>query len=89
MQGIYIYIPETNHVSRVLNVAVNLWLQFMVHIMLRSMVKVFTLTLLVSSSSSSSSSSLSPPPPPPTFMQGIYIPETNHVSRVLKVSTIL
>jgi len=32
--GIYKYIRETNHVSRVYNVAVTLWLQFMVPVML-------------------------------------------------------
>jgi hypothetical protein len=34
MQGIYNYIPETNHVSRVCNVAAILYLQFMLHVML-------------------------------------------------------
>ena len=32
--GIYKYIPETNHVSRVYSVAATLWLQFMVPVML-------------------------------------------------------
>jgi hypothetical protein len=34
MQGIYNYIPETNHVSRVYSVAAVLCLQHMVHVML-------------------------------------------------------
>ena len=34
MQGIYNYIPETNHVSRVYSVAVVLYLQSVLHIML-------------------------------------------------------
>ena len=34
MQGIYNYIPETNHVSRVCSVAGVLCLQFVLHVML-------------------------------------------------------
>jgi len=34
MQGIYNYIPETNHVSRVYSVAAVLYLQFVPHVML-------------------------------------------------------
>jgi hypothetical protein len=34
MQGIYNYIPETNHVSGVYSVATVQYLQFMVHVML-------------------------------------------------------
>ena len=34
MQGIYNYIPETNHVSRVYSVAAVLYLQFVLHVML-------------------------------------------------------
>jgi len=34
IQGIYKYIPEINHVSRVYNVAATLWFQFMVPVML-------------------------------------------------------
>ena len=34
MQGIYNYIPETNHVSRVYSVAAILYLQFVPHVML-------------------------------------------------------
>jgi hypothetical protein len=34
MQGIYSYIPETNHVSRVYNVAAILYLQFLLYVML-------------------------------------------------------
>ena len=41
MQGIYNYIPKTNHVSRVCSVAAILYLQFMVHVM------IFPLLLLL------------------------------------------
>ena len=34
MQGIYNYMPETNHTSRVYNFVAILYLQFMVHVML-------------------------------------------------------
>jgi len=34
MQGIYNYIRETNHVSRVYSVAAVLYLQFVLHVML-------------------------------------------------------
>jgi hypothetical protein len=34
MQGIYNYIPETNHVSRVYSVAAVMYLQFVLHVML-------------------------------------------------------
>jgi len=34
MQGIYIYIPETNHVSRVNSVAAIVQLQFRLHVLL-------------------------------------------------------
>jgi hypothetical protein len=34
MQGIYNYIPETNHVSRVYSVAFVLYLQSVLHVML-------------------------------------------------------
>ena len=34
MQGIYSYIPETNHVCRVYRVAAILYLQFVLHVML-------------------------------------------------------
>jgi len=34
MQGIYNYMPETNHVARVYSVAAVLYLQFVVHVML-------------------------------------------------------
>ena len=33
MQGIYNYIPQTNHVSRVYSVAAVLYLQFVLHVM--------------------------------------------------------
>jgi len=32
--GIYNYVPETNHVSRVCSVAAALYLQFVLHVML-------------------------------------------------------
>jgi len=34
MHGIYNYVPETNHVSRVYSVATILYLQFVPHVML-------------------------------------------------------
>jgi len=34
MRGIYNYIPEANHVSRVYSVAAVLYLQFVLHVML-------------------------------------------------------
>jgi hypothetical protein len=34
MQGIYNYMPETNHISRVYSVAAVQYLQFMLHVML-------------------------------------------------------
>jgi hypothetical protein len=37
MQGIYNYIPETNHVSTVYNVASSVWLQCTVYVMLLTM----------------------------------------------------
>jgi len=43
VQGIYSYIPETNYVSGVYNVAAILWLQFMVHVMLLLMLNVLLL----------------------------------------------
>jgi hypothetical protein len=39
MQGIYIYMPETNHVTAVHSVAAVLCLQFLLHLMLLSQVK--------------------------------------------------
>jgi Na+-driven multidrug efflux pump len=33
VQGIYNYIPEANHVSRVYRVAASLYVQFMLHVM--------------------------------------------------------
>jgi hypothetical protein len=40
MQGIYNYVPETNHVSTVYSVAAVLYLQFIVHVMLLPMLNV-------------------------------------------------
>jgi hypothetical protein len=40
MQGIYNYISETNHASRVYCLAAILWLQYMVRVMLLSMLNV-------------------------------------------------
>ena len=40
MQGIYNYIPEANHISRVYGVATVLWLQYLVHEMLFPMFNV-------------------------------------------------
>jgi hypothetical protein len=50
MQGICIYIPETNHVSRVCNVAAVLYLQFLLHVMsfrVWNMFCTFTLAIFV------------------------------------------
>jgi hypothetical protein len=32
MQSIYNYIPETNHVARIYNIAAILWLQYMIKV---------------------------------------------------------
>jgi hypothetical protein len=48
MQGIYNYIPGTNHVSTVYNVAGILWLQFTLHVMLRPMLNVLYFTSVLS-----------------------------------------
>jgi hypothetical protein len=40
MHGIYNYLPDTNHASRVISVANILPLQFMVHVMLFPMLNV-------------------------------------------------
>jgi hypothetical protein len=48
MQGIYKYIPETNHVSRVHSIAAVLYLQFVLHVMLfrpLNMLRTFTSAL--------------------------------------------
>jgi hypothetical protein len=51
MQGIYDYIPETNHVCRVYSVAAVLYVQVVLHVMLfrtrNSMFCTFTLLLLL------------------------------------------
>jgi hypothetical protein len=48
VQGIYNYIPETNHVSKVWSVAAILWLQFMVHVMQFPMTNVLYLYISTS-----------------------------------------
>ena len=49
MQGIYNYIPETNHVSRVCVFAVVLYLQFVLHVILLLPLNIFcTCTLSLS-----------------------------------------
>ena len=49
MQDIYDYMSETNHVSRVYNVAAVLYLQFVLHVMLFRMLDMFcTFTLVLS-----------------------------------------
>ena len=45
MQTIYNYMPETNLVSKVHNVLTILWLQYMVRVMLFSLIKRRTFTL--------------------------------------------
>ena len=105
MQGIYTYIPETNHVPREHRVAAILMLLFMVLISL-----VLTLTPLYSYLYVSTFRSVCAVPNKAvfcsyyyyyyyyyyyflgiSFMQGIYtyIPETNHVPREQCVATIL
>ena len=44
MQGIYNYIPETNHVSRVYSVAAVLYLQFLLRVMLFPMLNILVLS---------------------------------------------
>jgi hypothetical protein len=40
MQGIYNYIPEANHFSKVYKVAAILWLEFMLYVILFPMINV-------------------------------------------------
>jgi hypothetical protein len=40
MQGIYSYVPETSHVTRVYNAPADLWLLLMLYYMLFSMINV-------------------------------------------------
>ena len=47
-QGIYNNIPEANHISSIYNVAAQLWLQYMVHVMLFSMINVFYFAVVLS-----------------------------------------
>ena len=47
MQGIYIYIAEKNHISRLCTVAPVLYLQFVLHVMLFHMLNVFYYYLLL------------------------------------------
>ena len=44
MQGIYNYIPETYHVSRVYSFAAILYLQFMLHVMICPLMFLLLLT---------------------------------------------
>ena len=72
MECIYHFIPETNHVFMVYNVAVFLYLQFMLHGMLfrpRNILCIIIIIIII---------------PFISCMYGIYnfIPETNHVYRV-------
>ena len=58
MQGIYDYIPETNHVSMVYSVVAVVCLQFMLHIIERNASSgIISVTFLIIPISSSSSSS--------------------------------
>jgi hypothetical protein len=81
MQGIYNYIPETNHMSRVYSVSASPRLLFIVRITLSSVLNSFVLLLIIITIIIITIIS---------FMQGIhtYIPETNHVSRVYSVAAI-
>jgi len=47
MQGIYNYIAETNHVSRLGTVAPVLYIQFMLHIILFHMLNVYYYYLFI------------------------------------------
>ena len=47
MQGIYNYITETKHVSKVCSVAAVLYLQFVLHVMLFPMLNFSTFTLVL------------------------------------------
>jgi hypothetical protein len=47
MQGIYNYVPETNHVSGLYSIAAVLCLQFVPHVMLCHMLNVFCGFILV------------------------------------------
>jgi hypothetical protein len=47
MQGIYNYIPETNHISRVISIAAVLYLQFVLRVMLFRPWNTFCLLLLL------------------------------------------
>jgi peptidoglycan biosynthesis protein MviN/MurJ (putative lipid II flippase) len=95
MKGIYNYIPETNHISRVHRVAAVLYLQSVLHVM-------YVYYIIARNGSRHSS---------PTeekyyiiiiiiiiiiilvitCMKGIYnyIPETNHISRIYTVAAVL
>jgi hypothetical protein len=46
IQGIYKYIPETNHVYRVHNIVDTLWLQYVVHVMPFPMLNVLYFSLV-------------------------------------------
>ena len=48
MQGIYNYIPKTNHVSRIYSDAAMFWIQLTVRAMLFPMVNVCTFILVLS-----------------------------------------
>jgi hypothetical protein len=50
MQGVYNYtcIPETNHVSRVYNIAATLYLHFMAHVMLFATLNVLYIAAVLS-----------------------------------------
>jgi hypothetical protein len=47
MQGIYIYIPETNHVSRVHRVGAVLYLQFVLYVMLLRPWNMFIIIVII------------------------------------------
>jgi hypothetical protein len=99
MQGIYTYIPETNHVPKEYNVAAVLSLLFMAPISLapeltltyfyistyRSMCAVPNMALFCSSVIIITTIIIT------SFVQGIYthIPETNNVPKEYKVAAIL
>jgi hypothetical protein len=47
MQGIYTYVPATNHVSRVLCVATVLYLQFVLHVKLFCLWNMFIIIIII------------------------------------------
>jgi len=49
MQGIYNYIPETNHMSRLYSVAAVIYLQFVLHVMLFRPLNMLRIIIIIPS----------------------------------------